>query len=157
MHTQCRRENAKGKRMLEVTHLLFRSSQIADAALRRTTVRVKLTARQVVLLNAVVENPHASQTQLVDILGIDRSTLSSIVRRLAGAGLVEQERSAEDGRELLVSATTEGRRRLRTALIAVDSAPSKDSLAPLGAGEKEVLIALLKRIVGHHNHSNVPR
>ena len=46
----------------------------------------ELTKQQFILLCALEQNDGASQTALVEITGIDRSTLAEMVRRMLGAG-----------------------------------------------------------------------
>jgi DNA-binding MarR family transcriptional regulator len=74
-----------------------------------------LTPRQYAVLVAVAENEGLSQTNLVEMTGIDRSTLADIIRRMLKKGLVQRRRTKEDARAYAVKLTEEGRRILRSA------------------------------------------
>ena len=56
-----------------------------------------------------------SQTNLVEMTGIDRSTLADIIRRMLKKGLVQRRRTKEDARAYAVKLTEEGRRILQSA------------------------------------------
>jgi DNA-binding MarR family transcriptional regulator len=51
-------------------------------------------------------------TELSDRLQLAQSTVTELVRRAEEAGLIERERSSEDGRVAYLSLTAEGQRRL---------------------------------------------
>ena len=74
-----------------------------------------LTPRQYAVLVAVAENEGLSQTNLVEMTGIDRSTLADIIRRMLKKGLVQRRRTKEDARAYAVKLTEEGRRILHSA------------------------------------------
>lgn len=77
---------------------LYRANQntngIVDKAL--AAFPAKLTSRQYVVLHTIGAAPGINQITLVEKTGIDRSTLSEIVRRLAKKGLVQRKRSTSD-------------------------------------------------------------
>jgi len=58
----------------------------------------------------VAQNEGLSQTGIVDRTGIDRSTLTEIMRRLQKKGLMQRRRTKEDARAYAVKLTDEGRR-----------------------------------------------
>ncbi len=74
---------------------------------------VELTQPQYIVLRAVAENDGCSQTALVEITAIDRSTLSDIVRRLTIKGLLTRQRTETDARKYCVNITAEGRTAVR--------------------------------------------
>ena len=74
-----------------------------------------LTPRQLVVLAAIAENEGLSQTKIVDRTGIDRSTLTDVVRRLQKSGLLARRRTRDDARTYAVRITAEGRKALRDA------------------------------------------
>ncbi|MFI7456705.1 MarR family winged helix-turn-helix transcriptional regulator, partial [Micrococcus luteus] len=80
---------------------------------------------------------------LRDRLGMDNGTITPLVRRLAGMGLVTRERDVHDERRVLVRLTDEGR-----ALRASARTVPVDALTriPLDATERQVLMDLLNRI-----------
>ena len=80
---------------------------------------------------------------LRDRLGMDNGTITPLVRRLAGMGLVTRERDVHDERRVLVRLTDEGR-----ALRASARTVPVDALTriPLDTTERQVLMDLLHRI-----------
>jgi DNA-binding MarR family transcriptional regulator len=73
-----------------------------------------LTPRQYAVLLTVAQNEGLSQTQLVDLTGIDRSTLADVVRRMLKKGLLHRRRTREDARAYSVKLTDEGARVLKS-------------------------------------------
>lgn len=104
-------------------HLLHRASQFADALFERSAPNASLTARQLVVLDAIAALDNPSQTEICKHCGIDRSTLADIVRRLVNRKLVTRRRTREDARRYALRLTAEGTEQLqnnRPALQAVD-------------------------------------
>ncbi len=96
-------------------HLLKRASQYAATIYMDTVGRTGLTQRQYAVLMAAEKNEGASQTDLVRVTGIDRSTLADLVARLIAQGYLQARRGREDGRTNAVRLTAAGRRALRAA------------------------------------------
>lgn len=96
-------------------HLLHRAGQCAGDVFQSEMRTEDLNPRQYAVLVAVAENEGLSQTNLVDMTGIDRSTLADIIRRMLKKGLVQRRRTKEDARAYAVKLTEEGRRILRSA------------------------------------------
>lgn len=95
---------------------LFRLCQQYAAELyARETSHSALTPRQLELLWAVEENEGASQTELVRLTGIDRSTLAELARRMVGKDLLARRRAESDKRENALRITPKGARALRIA------------------------------------------
>jgi len=63
-----------------------------------------------VLLERAGDSPQMSQAELELILGIDKSNITRLCRRMEAAGHVRQERASNDGRSRLVSLTAAGKR-----------------------------------------------
>ena len=80
---------------------------------------------------------------LRDRLGMDNGTITPLVRRLAGMGLVTRERDVRDERRVLVRLTDEGR-----ALRASARTVPADALTriPFDVSERQVLMDQLNRI-----------
>jgi DNA-binding MarR family transcriptional regulator len=74
-----------------------------------------LTPRQYAVLVTVAENEGLSQTRLIERTGIDRSTVSDIVRRMIKKGLVRRRRTHKDGRAYSLKLTEDGWRTLTAA------------------------------------------
>lgn len=75
-----------------------------------------VTPRQVYVLMAIADAKGApSQTDLVEVTGVDRSTVSDILRRLSRKGLIKRERSKEDARAYKLKLTPDGQQKLKAA------------------------------------------
>ncbi len=92
-----------------VIHLLHRASQRASEIFAQETRDFDLTARQYAVITTVAQHEGLSQTDLVRITGIDRSTLADVVQRLLKRGVIQRERTTQDGRTYAVSLSQEGR------------------------------------------------
>lgn len=92
-----------------------RALQAVDA--RYSAALVSLTGRQVVVMQAIAAAARPpTQTHIVEVTGIDRSTLADIVRRLVERGLVQRKHTARDRRAYDLRITGPGSRALTAAL-----------------------------------------
>lgn len=98
-----------------LTHLLHRACQAADSVFNEEAGRTGLTTRQFAVLLAVARNRDISQTGLVHVTGIDRSTVAEIVKRLLKRGLLKRKRTRQDARAYAVRLTDEGAALMRDA------------------------------------------
>src|ERR1700739_1473887 len=80
------------------SHLLHRAVQLALDIYAEELGAGGVTQRQLAVLAAAAEHEGATQTDLVRITGIDRSTMAEMAARLIGKGLLERQRSAYDAR-----------------------------------------------------------
>jgi len=104
-------ENAMEQRFFR---LLWRANQVMNAAFAKEGA--KLTLRQVTLLSLLQDGRAYSQTDIRDLTGMDRSTISEMARRMQAAGFVSRVRpnpSDGDSREIMVQITRSGRAALR--------------------------------------------
>ncbi len=90
------------------SHLLHRVLQLALDIYVEETGRGALTQRQYAVLAAASTVDGASQTDLVRMTGIDRSTLADMVARMIEKGWLGRERSTVDGRAKTVRLTEKG-------------------------------------------------
>jgi DNA-binding MarR family transcriptional regulator len=109
---------AKDETEQSVVHLLHRAAQTADAAFIRAVRR--LTPRQFAILKAVAASEDLSQSALMSVTGIDRSTISSIVRLLESWELLARKRVAGTTRTYAVTLTDRGRGELGRAIQIAD-------------------------------------
>ena len=126
--------------------LLHRVQQMVDERFTETVTIEDLTIRQLQVLTAIEHEPGATQTDLVNFTGIDRSTLAEMVKRLSRRGLIERRRSKSDLRANLVRLTDAGRRHLAAGaptLLGVE----KSLLGALSSDERAQLLSILDRIV----------
>jgi DNA-binding MarR family transcriptional regulator len=97
------------------SHLIRRCQQFYGDLYAREAGGKELTKQQFTLLCALEQNDGVSQTALVEITGIDRSTLAEMVRRMLEKGLLSRERTEEDQRANAVAISPSGRKALRGA------------------------------------------
>lgn len=80
---------------------------------------VDLTPQQHHVLEAIQEQEHPSQSDIVSVTGIDRSTMADIVRRLVRKGFVTRKKTKADARRYALALTTTGKEVvLRASVIA---------------------------------------
>jgi DNA-binding MarR family transcriptional regulator len=102
--------NAKVRQdVAPVSFLLKRAAQYSADLFAEQLGKTGLTQRQFTLMETVLANEGASQTELVKTTGIDRSTLADLVNRLETQGYVRRERSNTDARVNFVFLTEQGR------------------------------------------------
>ena len=129
------------------SHLLHRAGQCADSLFEAQVKDSNLTPRQLAVLIAVARSEGPNQTELVERTGIDRSTLSDVVRRLQGRRLLQRRRTKEDARAFSVRLTDEGRRALRK-VEPIARRIDERVLAALTNQQRRQLVAALQKIVG---------
>lgn len=139
--------NKVEKRMTSsALHLLHRAGQIADELFTMNIGSSGLTPRQFEVLRAVSLSDEPSQTQLVEMTGIDRSTLADIVRRLVDRGLVMRKRTRHDARMYALRLSEKGQATIREAEPAV-SMTDERLLSTLPPRERENFIKGLERMI----------
>lgn len=105
-----------------------------------------ITLRQFVLLSAISSLGSPSQRDLTDGIGMDRSTLSEVIRRLSSNGLILQKQSTEDRRAHVISLTELGRKTLmRTAPII--SQAHREFFGILSKAEIDALAGILAKLL----------
>jgi DNA-binding MarR family transcriptional regulator len=127
-------------------HLLHRAGQCAADIFAAEMGGIDLTPRQFAVLLTVSINEGLSQTDLVMLTGIDRSTLADIVRRMLKKGLLQRRRTREDARAYAVKLTDEGARILADARPKVEAVDSQ-ILRALSGDQQTTLVSDLKAIV----------
>ncbi len=107
-------EAAAGRYVLasSASHLLHRAEQLAAECFAELSNN-ELTLRQFAVLAAIAGEPGLSQTALVGVTGIDRSTLADMMSRMEERGLVTRTASATDARALSIQLSQEGAAILR--------------------------------------------
>ena len=105
---------------------------------------IDLTPALFALLNVVGAREGAIQQELGATLGIDRSTMVSLIDQLEDAGLAKRRTSATDRRAREVAITPKGRRVLERARRSI-ARVEDEVLAGLSAKERAELLALLRR------------
>jgi DNA-binding MarR family transcriptional regulator len=124
--------------------LFFRLWRATHTRTAEELAALGLTPALFALLNVVGARDGAIQSELGDALGIDRSTMVSLVDQLEGAGLAKRRPSATDRRARQVTITAKGRQRLQRAR-GVGKQVEDEVLAGLTTGERDELMTLLRR------------
>ncbi|TNB48551.1 MarR family transcriptional regulator [Martelella lutilitoris] len=97
-------------------------------------------------LSVVVENPDISQSQLAQVLKLERSGMVVLVDALEGDDLISRNRVPGDRRTYALRATPKGRRLWEKARAVVDAHETALFGPILDAGERALLLSLLQRV-----------
>lgn len=127
------------------SHLLHRVLQIALDIYNAETGEGALTQRQYAVLQALETGDGLSQTDLVKVTGIDRSTLAELVSRMLAKDLLVRERSATDARANLVQLADAGRTALADMQPRVLAADEK-ILSLLSPPKRDSFVKLLRKL-----------
>ena len=128
------------------SHLLHRTLQLALDIYADEFGPGAITQRQFAVLAAVDAQEGLTQTDLVRITGIDRSTLADMAARMIAKGLLERERSTSDARANAVHLTQAGREAFAAAQPKMAVADAR-LLKLLSAGKRDTLTGLLRDMV----------
>ena len=104
------------------SHLMHRALQLALDIYSEEAGPDGLTQRQFAVLEAASLKAGLTQTELVRLTGIDRSTLADLVARMTTRGLLDRERSTLDARAKAVRLSEDGLARLEAARPRVEAA-----------------------------------
>jgi len=115
------------------------------AAIFTRDIAINLTPTQWAALAKLNETGPCSQNQLGRLTAMDVATIKGVIDRLTARGLTETSPDPQDGRRLLVSLTRAGQDMAEKAAPSA-LAISKETLAPLDAKEREILIGLLNKL-----------
>ncbi len=105
------------------------------------------------VLYELAQRQNCSATELAAELGLDHGYLSRILRGFEQQGLIDRKRSSQDGRQIVLSLTTRGRKAFAT----LDHLSQRDMeamLRPLAAGDQARIVAAMgtiERLVGNDN------
>ena len=105
---------------------------------------VGLTPALFALLNVIGARQGAIQQELGSALGIDRSTMVSLIDQLESAGLAERRPSVRDRRAREVAITPKGAQLLERAR-GLSSQVEDEVLGGLSAEQRDELLTLLRR------------
>ena len=124
--------------------LFFRLWRVIHTRTADVLASVGLTTALFALLNVINAREGAIQQELGSVLGIDRSTMVSLIDQLESAGLATRRPSATDRRAREIAITPKGRRLLQRARGLI-SQVEDEILGGLTAAERGDLLALLRR------------
>ena len=127
-------------------HRLHRASQVTSERLSTELGDSRLTSRQLVVLASIAADEGASQTAIGTATGIDRSTMSDVIRRLTKHGLVARKRTKDDARTYAIKLTHEGARVLQSARPVMERVEA-NMLAAISPKDRADLISLLGSLI----------
>ena len=131
---------------LSPSHMLHRALQLALDIYNAETGPGAVTQRQFAVLAAAATADGLTQSSLVKLTGIDRSTLADMVARMTDKSLLSRQRSATDARANTVVLTPQGRAVLEAVRPKVMSADLQ-ILDRLPAAKREGFMKLLHALV----------
>lgn len=134
-----------------IIHLLHRASQRASEIFATETRGYDLTARQYAVISTISKHEGLSQTDLVRLTGIDRSTLADVVQRLLRRGIIERKRTPRDGRTYSVSLSEAGRTVLQSIRSCANRA-DRSVRSLLEQNDPQVMDAL-EKLIGEADHN----
>jgi len=130
---------------VSMSTLLAALGRDATARVRRAIRPLGLGAQQFLVLSQLRVLGEASQAELADAAGVDRSNLATLVNELCDRGLVARTRHELDRRRYVLRLSTTGERLLRRTDGAV-AAAEDDLLSPLDETRRAQLYALLRQL-----------
>ncbi|WP_422035821.1 MarR family winged helix-turn-helix transcriptional regulator [Reyranella sp.] len=108
---------------------------------------IGLTRAQWLVLTRLYRRPGASQTELADMLEIDRASAGRMIDRMQKNGWVERHADSEDRRINRLFLTADARRAHKD-MWAIAETTVDDALAPLSAAERAQFTRLAARVKG---------
>src|SRR5262249_12847707 len=91
-------------------HYIRRLQQIAVAVFLQETQAHGVTPVQYAALSQVAKTPGIDQRTLARSIGLDTSTIASVIDRLEARGLMQRQSSPDDRRVRLLALTDDGQR-----------------------------------------------
>ena len=92
--------------------IIRRAQQIVLALFDEAATDLGITTTQYSVLHALRARPGINQTGLCELIGIDRSTATLVLRLLEKNGLIERRQSPQDKRRNVLTLTDEGHQML---------------------------------------------
>lgn len=125
-----------------LSHLLKRAVQYSIHLYMSETGKSGLTHRQFTVLLAADANEGRSQTELVKMTGIDRSTLADLVARLMAQGYLQRRRTKDDARTNAIRLTPIGKKMLKQAQSGAEEV-DKQLLSNMPTGDRKTILECL--------------
>jgi DNA-binding MarR family transcriptional regulator len=127
--------------------LFFRLWRVSHERTAEALESVGLTPPLFALLNVLGARRGAIQQEIGQAMGIDPSTMVSLIDQLENAGLAKRRTHPKDRRAREVSITRKGRQTLERAR-GLATRVEDDVLRGLSAAERSQLLTLLRRALG---------
>jgi len=129
----------------EQVGFILRQVSQRHATIFAREIGINLTPTQWAALTKLSETGPCSQNLLGRLTAMDVATIKGVIDRLTARGLTETSPDPDDGRRLVVSLTRAGQQLVEKAAPNA-LAISRETLAPLDAKEREMLVALLSKL-----------
>jgi DNA-binding MarR family transcriptional regulator len=130
--------------MAQLGVLLAGRGAVAGTRVRAALADAGLTMRSAFTLTHLADGP-VNQQSLIDLLGVDPSSLVAVLNELEGLGLVSRQRDPADRRRHIVVLTTDGAGALRAVESVLDDTDD-DLFAALSPTERDQLERLLAKV-----------
>lgn len=127
-----------------------RLQQIAVAVFLQETESLGTTPIQYAALQGIANAPGIDQRSLARSIGVDTSTIASVIDRLEARGLVQRGASPDDRRVRLLTLTTAGGAELAAVVPAMHRAQQR-ILEPLPKAERAEFMRMLRTLVTANN------
>jgi DNA-binding MarR family transcriptional regulator len=126
----------------ELDHALFSAS-------KRMKAGIGVTGPERLVIRIVGELPEITPSELADILHVDRSTLTGLLRRMVQRKLVARRGDPEDARKshLRLLPTGEAIDRVRSGTVEAGIRAALDALAPRDVATTVVVLGALARVL----------
>lgn len=124
---------------------LRRILRITELGGRQLAASTGLTPSQLLALQEIDRRGEAIPSAIASTLQFSQATMTSLADRLVAAGLVTRRRGERDKRQMLLSATDEGRALLARAPDLLQE-QFRDRFAALGRWEQAMILAALERL-----------
>ncbi len=132
-------------------YLIRRLHQIHYALFFEECAEFGITPVQYGLLTILSTSPEADQVTLANALGIDRTNVADVLRRLEQAGMIRRKRSVEDRRMVLARLTPAGEDMVERMHPFMARAQQR-LLSVLEEEERDAFLATLMRLLEANNH-----
>ena len=129
----------------QVAHLLRRAHQRASALFLTVLADAQLTPTQFAALIKIGDENEVSQNRLGRLTAMDPATILGVVKRLRARNLVATRPDPHDRRRSLWRLSGDGRRLLEE-LVPMARRISRDTLAPLARGDRQLFLELLGKL-----------
>jgi DNA-binding MarR family transcriptional regulator len=137
-------------------YLIRRLHQIHYALFFEECAAFGVTPVQYGLLTILSTNPDSDQVTLANALGIDRTNVADVLRRLEQGGLIHRERSVNDRRMVLARLSPAGEELVESMHPNMARAQER-LLSVLSEGERETFLSMLMRMLEANNqHGRAP-
>ncbi|MEU9322550.1 MarR family winged helix-turn-helix transcriptional regulator [Streptomyces canus] len=139
-----------------MSYAIFRLARAHRARAAAMLREMDLHPGQELLLMQLLDRDGQTQSELLESVGLDHSTVSKSLRRMQEAGLLVREPATHDRRVMVVHLTDKGRA-MREPIAAMWQALEETSARDLSAEQAESFVRIAYAIADAINSSALPR